>query len=299
MASRAARRCWPQEAVRAGLGSDQERGLRKAATAAVGYTAAEMNLSAKQARQLATVISKAFRKPVQDAPLTGPVTDAGSAAAGRDSKTAGRAGQCRADCRWAIVVGGSGSARQQQAGGSDHAATHRTRCPGGPGRCRRRTAVSRDPCPGRARLFPVPRRRCTASRRFSGPACRGQANARTGSARACGQTVKQAFKDHDLNCRFQSPGQYLRRMGRAVAGWVLRRRCSQAAMSTCWQKKRQTCQAQIVCTVCSQGSKRLSATPPTLTARAWPAGQRALTQQSRYPCCLVVAVLAAAWHPDG
>jgi hypothetical protein len=56
------------------LGSDQERALRKAAADAVQGTAAEMNLSAEQARQLATVIRKAFRKPVQDAPLAGSVT---------------------------------------------------------------------------------------------------------------------------------------------------------------------------------------------------------------------------------
>ena len=56
------------------LGSDQERALRKAAADAVQDTAAEMNLSAEQARQLAMVIRKAFRKPVQDAPLAGSVT---------------------------------------------------------------------------------------------------------------------------------------------------------------------------------------------------------------------------------
>ena len=56
------------------LGSDQERALRKAAADAVQDTAAEINLSAEQARRLATVIRKAFRKPVQDAPLAGSVT---------------------------------------------------------------------------------------------------------------------------------------------------------------------------------------------------------------------------------
>src|SRR5450631_942491 len=56
------------------LGSDQERALRKAATEAVQDTAAEMNLSAEQARRIAMVISKAFRKPVQDTPLAGAVT---------------------------------------------------------------------------------------------------------------------------------------------------------------------------------------------------------------------------------
>ena len=56
------------------LGSDQQRALRKAAADAVQDTAAEMNLSAEQARRLAMVIRKAFRKPVQDAPLAGSVT---------------------------------------------------------------------------------------------------------------------------------------------------------------------------------------------------------------------------------
>jgi hypothetical protein len=56
------------------LGSDQERALRKAAADAVEDAAAEMDLSVEQARHLAMVISKAFRKPVQDAPLAGSVT---------------------------------------------------------------------------------------------------------------------------------------------------------------------------------------------------------------------------------
>ena len=56
------------------LGSDQKRALRKAAADAVQGTAAEMNLSAEQARQLATAISRAFRKPIQDTPLAGSVT---------------------------------------------------------------------------------------------------------------------------------------------------------------------------------------------------------------------------------
>lgn len=56
------------------LGSDQERALRKAATAAVQDTAAEMNLSAEQARQVAMVISEVFREPVQDASLARSVT---------------------------------------------------------------------------------------------------------------------------------------------------------------------------------------------------------------------------------
>jgi hypothetical protein len=56
------------------LGSDQERALRKAAADAVQDTAAEMNLSAEQAKQFAAVVRKAFRKPVQDAAGAGPVT---------------------------------------------------------------------------------------------------------------------------------------------------------------------------------------------------------------------------------
>jgi hypothetical protein len=56
------------------LGSDQERALRKAAADAVQDTAAEMSLSAEQARQFAEVIRKAFRKPVQDMAPAGWVT---------------------------------------------------------------------------------------------------------------------------------------------------------------------------------------------------------------------------------
>jgi hypothetical protein len=56
------------------LGSDQERALRKASADAVLATAAEMNLSAEQARQLASAIRKAFRKPVRGAPLANSVT---------------------------------------------------------------------------------------------------------------------------------------------------------------------------------------------------------------------------------
>lgn len=50
------------------LGSEQERAVRDAAAAAVRDTAAEMNLSAEQARQLAMVVKSAFREPLQDAP---------------------------------------------------------------------------------------------------------------------------------------------------------------------------------------------------------------------------------------
>jgi len=56
------------------LGSDQERALRKAATAAVQDTAAEMTSSAEQAGQLTMVISEVFRGPVPGAPLAGSVT---------------------------------------------------------------------------------------------------------------------------------------------------------------------------------------------------------------------------------
>jgi predicted negative regulator of RcsB-dependent stress response len=56
------------------LGSDQERALRKAATAAVQDIAAEMSPSVAQAGQLAMVISEVFREPMPDAPLAGPAT---------------------------------------------------------------------------------------------------------------------------------------------------------------------------------------------------------------------------------
>ena len=56
------------------FGPEQERALRKAATDAFQDTAAELHLSADQARRLAAVISKGFRKPVPDMPTTGPVT---------------------------------------------------------------------------------------------------------------------------------------------------------------------------------------------------------------------------------
>jgi hypothetical protein len=56
------------------LGSDQQRALRKAAADALQDTAAEMNLSAEKAGRLAMVISKAFCKPAQGAPLAGSVT---------------------------------------------------------------------------------------------------------------------------------------------------------------------------------------------------------------------------------
>jgi hypothetical protein len=56
------------------LGSDQERALRKAATAAVQDTAAELSPSIEQVGQLAMVISEVFREPVPDVPLPGPAT---------------------------------------------------------------------------------------------------------------------------------------------------------------------------------------------------------------------------------
>ena len=56
------------------LGSDQERALRKAATVAVQDTAAEMSPSVEQAGQFAMVISKVFRQPAPNAPLTRPAT---------------------------------------------------------------------------------------------------------------------------------------------------------------------------------------------------------------------------------
>ena len=57
------------------LGSDQERALRRAATAAVQATADEMSSSGgERAEQLAMVISEVFREPMPDAPPAGPVT---------------------------------------------------------------------------------------------------------------------------------------------------------------------------------------------------------------------------------
>ena len=57
------------------LGSEQERALRQAATAAVQATAEEISPSdSEQARQIAMVISEVFRAPIPAAPLAGPVT---------------------------------------------------------------------------------------------------------------------------------------------------------------------------------------------------------------------------------
>src|ERR1035437_10285465 len=52
------------------LGSDQERALQRAATAAVEFTATELDPSGgDQAGQLAMVVSEVFREPTTDAPL--------------------------------------------------------------------------------------------------------------------------------------------------------------------------------------------------------------------------------------
>jgi len=94
------------------LGSDQERALRKAAADAVQDTAAEMNLSAEQARQLAMVIKKAFRKPVQDAPLA---RDLGK----RDRRSSVWAHQARkphTDSHFMSEVLGPGLTRSQRPG---------------------------------------------------------------------------------------------------------------------------------------------------------------------------------------
>ena len=54
------------------LGTDQDRELRRAATAAVGWTAEDLcPANDKQAEQLAMVISEVFSEPVPDAPLAG------------------------------------------------------------------------------------------------------------------------------------------------------------------------------------------------------------------------------------
>jgi hypothetical protein len=57
------------------LGSEQERALRQAATAAVQATAGEMSPSGgEQAVQLAMVIGEVFHEPLPDVPLAGLVT---------------------------------------------------------------------------------------------------------------------------------------------------------------------------------------------------------------------------------
>ena len=93
------------------LGSDQERALRRASAAAVQDTAVEMNLSAEQAGQLATVIRRAFRKPARDAPLAGSVTmlDVLQAAVTRQLTAADDAGEAAARHSPAEVLGVSGT----------------------------------------------------------------------------------------------------------------------------------------------------------------------------------------------
>jgi hypothetical protein len=57
------------------LGSDQDRVLRQAATAAIGATAVELGVCGDdQAAQLAAVVSEVFRNPAPDTALTGPAT---------------------------------------------------------------------------------------------------------------------------------------------------------------------------------------------------------------------------------
>ena len=57
------------------LGSDQERALRQAATAAIELTAAQLAPSGgEQAEQLAMVVSEVFGEPVPDAALAGQAT---------------------------------------------------------------------------------------------------------------------------------------------------------------------------------------------------------------------------------
>ena len=57
------------------LGSEQERALRQAATAAIQLTADELaSAGGGQAGQLAMVVSEVFREPMPDAPLAGQAT---------------------------------------------------------------------------------------------------------------------------------------------------------------------------------------------------------------------------------
>jgi hypothetical protein len=57
------------------LGSDQERALRQAATAAIESTAAELDPSGgDRARQLAMVVSEVFGEPAAGAPSAGQAT---------------------------------------------------------------------------------------------------------------------------------------------------------------------------------------------------------------------------------
>jgi tetratricopeptide (TPR) repeat protein len=71
------------------LGSDQERALRQAATAAVRLTAAEVRPdSDEQADHLAAVISEVFARPMPDAPLSGRATLLEAVQAGIDRQVA-------------------------------------------------------------------------------------------------------------------------------------------------------------------------------------------------------------------
>jgi hypothetical protein len=57
------------------LGSDQERALRQAASAAVQLTASELDLSGgEQTGQLAMVLSEVFGEPMPSTPLAGQAT---------------------------------------------------------------------------------------------------------------------------------------------------------------------------------------------------------------------------------
>jgi hypothetical protein len=70
------------------FGSDQERELRRAATAAVQRAADELRPEGgERAEELAMVVSQAFREPLADVPQTGQATLLG--AAGRDRQAAG------------------------------------------------------------------------------------------------------------------------------------------------------------------------------------------------------------------
>ena len=74
------------------LGTEQERALRSAATAAVQRTAAELRPGdEEQAEQLAMVVSQVFGEPVPGVPLAGQCDGAGGAAGG-DCRAAGGAG---------------------------------------------------------------------------------------------------------------------------------------------------------------------------------------------------------------
>ena len=74
------------------LGSDQERALRSAATAAVQLTANEFRPGdAERAAQLAMVVSQVFGEPVPAAPLAGHATVL-EAVQGGDCRPVGGAG---------------------------------------------------------------------------------------------------------------------------------------------------------------------------------------------------------------